>query len=125
MKKQVAIIRIDPYRRTIARILMESGRSAAIGNRAAKRILKATHVGFRKVMELEPVALAVAGRLDVTETMPGWRFAGSEDTAGISFLFGQGDGGGMTDVPVDVDWVRKRIIWLECEYVEAEQDAAE
>lgn len=125
MKRQVSIIRIDPYRQAIARISMESGKSPAIGTRAAKRILKSDRVGFRQLVELDPIPLMCAGRLDVEQNMPGWRFAGSEETAGISFLFGQGPGGGMADVPVDVEWVRKRILWLECEYDEGEGAKAE
>lgn len=116
MKRQVTIIRIDPFKSTIARIPMLSGKSPAVGTREAKRILRCTHVGFRQLVELEPVPLMCAGRLDVEESMCGWRFAGSEATAGISFLFGRGPGGGMTDCPVDVAWVEKRIIWMHVEF---------
>lgn len=125
-KKLIKIIRIDPARRTIAAITMRAGKSPAVGTQEAKRIIGQKLVGFRELVAMEPTKLMVAGRLDVTESMPGWRIPGTEDTAGVSFLFGKGEGGGMTDVPVNLDWLRKRIIWMTSEYDAGdEQEAAE
>lgn len=121
MKRSVSIIRINPERRTIAKIAMKSAKSHLTGTREAKRIIRADVIGMRQILDMGAAALMVAGRMDVTESMAGWRFPGSEETAGISFLFGRGVGGGVVDCPVDIDWVTKRIIWMQCEYDPGEQ----
>lgn len=123
MKTTIKILRIDPVRQNIVPMTMKCGKNAA---REICRIVRAKRIGSHKLLELESgVPLVVASGLDVDEAMKGWRLKGSEDTAGVGILFGQGPNGGMIDVPVNVKWVQQRIAWLEGEDVEALQERAE
>ena len=116
MKNQITIIRIDPDKRTIARISFKCGRNAV---HEVKRILRAKTVGHyeltRVVLSAEEAPLIVAAGLDVDKEQRGWRLKGGENTAGVGMLFGKGPGGGMVDVPVDVAWVERMIVWLDGE----------
>lgn len=114
-RRNIAIIRIDPFRKTVARLLMRVSDRHSV--REASRICRAPRVGHHHLLDVEGVPLMAAGGLDLDfdENMRGWRLKGSQSTAGYSFLFGRGPSGGMVPVPVDVDWVRQRIVWVEKE----------
>jgi hypothetical protein len=134
MAKSIVIVRIDPAARSIARMKMACGRDAT---REVRRILRAASgaaIGWHKLIDVEekritskvpdmlragqtievdagPTPLIAAGLLDVDKAAQIWRLRGCETHAGIGILFGQGVGGGMVDVPVDVAWIERRIIW--------------
>lgn len=112
----IQIIRIDPYKRSIAKIKFKCGRNAVP---EVKRILRAQTVGHQELQRVllsgNEAPLIVAAGLDIEKTEPGWRLRGGEVTVGISMLFGKGAGGGMIDVPVDVEWVKRSIVWVEGE----------
>lgn len=134
MAKSIIIIRIDPVTRSIAKMKMPCGRDAT---REVRRILRAearAQIGWHRLVDIEekrltstvpdmrragatikvdagPTPLIAAGLLDVADSSSVWRLRGCEDHAGIGILFGQGSGGGMVDVPVDVAWVERRIVW--------------
>ena len=122
MKNQIRIIRIDPVRQNIVPMTIRIGKNA-VGE--VKRIVRAKRVGHHKLLERDGVPLVVAAGLDVDEAMKGWRLKGGEDTAGVGILFGTGANGGMIDCPVDVAWVKQRIVWLEGEDMAALQERAE
>lgn len=129
MKNQITIIRIDPDKRTFARIPFRCGKNAVP---EVKRVLRAKTVGHYELCPIGKIALKpgdpvsiplmVAAGLDVEKDQRGWRLKGGSDTAGIGMLFGKGEGGGMVDCPVDVAWVEKMIVWLNAEDVEGAGD---
>jgi hypothetical protein len=105
-RNAVRIIRVDPVHRKIAQLLMKPSSLDAI------RVCRAAPVGYRQLLVIDEVPLMVAGGMDASPDNGGWRIGGSDNTAGISFLFGQGPGGGMVNVPVDQEWLEERIIWV-------------
>lgn len=112
--KWVWIIRIDPTSRAIAKIKLPAGRTPT--DQHAKRVVKADKVGMREILQMDgDVKLCVFGGLDLDPPQDGFKFAGTDDTFGIGFLGGKGPGGGLVDVPVDVDWVKRRIQWTRTE----------
>lgn len=134
MAKSIIIIRIDPATCSIAKMKMPCGRDAT---RDVRRILRAASgqaIGWHVLLDIEekrlvstvpdmkragaminvdagPTPLVAAGLLEVWEDAPSWRLRGCVSHAGIGILFGRGIGGGMIDVPVDVSWVERRIVW--------------
>lgn len=142
MSKTIVIIRIDPAARSVARMRMECGRDAT---REVRRVLRAKSgqgIGWHRLIDVEekrlikfipdpadsmlkvkidagPTPLVAAGLFQLDPDLPGWRLRGCEGHAGIGILFGKGLGGGMVDVPVDVAWVERRIVWTTAEEGEA------
>lgn len=118
-KANTAFIRIDPYKRTIARIRVKIGANA-IG--AVRRLVRAHNIGRYQISHLErdgqPINVVCFAREDVDATMRGWRAKGNIDTAGISILAGEIPGAGLVDCPVDVAWVQRMIVWLDHEDVD-------
>jgi hypothetical protein len=117
----ITIIRIDPDLRRVAAMRLRCGKNAVP---EVKRICRAKKVGHYELTRIETsdaagnsveVPLLVAAGLEVTEDQPGFRLRGGQDTAGVGMLFGRGDNGGMVDVPVDTDWVKREIVWLDRE----------
>lgn len=110
--KFINIIRIDPTKRTIAMRQLRCGKNAVP---EVRKIVKARDLGHKRVSQMivdgETVPIIVAVGLNLPDEAPTWRIRGSEDTAGIGMLFGQGPGGGMVDVPVDVEWAKKMVVW--------------
>lgn len=124
MASDIIVIRIDPVKRAVARLMLHAPRSPAMVLRNVKRLARAKVVQAREIVAMDPVPLMLAAGMDIDETMPGWAMPGLDDTAGIGILFGRGPGGGMTDVPVSIDWVRKRVRWVDCPF-EDEDDPQE
>lgn len=112
--KEIKIIRVDPEKRTIAMRKMRCGKTAVS---EVRRIVKAKDLGHKRISQMivdgAEVPIIVAVGINLPDSAKEWRIRGSEFTAGIGILFGQGPGGGMVDVPVDVDWATKMIIWKE------------
>lgn len=124
INKWVWIIRIDPETRAIAKIKLPAGKTPTDVH--AKRVCKAEKVGMREILRMtEETTLCVFGGLDLEPPQASFRFAGTDDTMGISFLGGKGPGGGLVDVPVNVEWVRKRIEWTRTEREEEDDNAAD
>lgn len=120
--KSVRIIRVDPYRRTIAAIQLRAVRDATPHIR---RILRTNNIGSREILKVEDQPLMVVGGLDVDEAMQGWRLRGTDDTAGISIITGRDVNKGLViDAPVTVQWVKDRIQWLDGEDVGARDERA-
>lgn len=134
MNLDIIVIRIDPAKRTIARLKKKFGRDATGDVRRLLRGAARAPLGHRILLDIDekrlkssvpdmknagktievdagPTSLIAAGLLEVEEGKPTWRLRGTDDHAGIGLLFGKGLGGGMVDVPVSVEWVRSRIIW--------------
>ncbi len=135
MRLDLNLIRIDPAAHSVVLMKVRIGRNAT---REVARMLRAPaidRIGWRVLVEIEdkprmkpapdplnarrmimvpdgPTPLVAAGVLDLPDETPAWRLRGCESHAGIGLLFGQGGGGGMVDVPVDIEWVNKRILWL-------------
>lgn len=116
MAKSVIVIRIDPAAEAIAKLALHAPRNPNIVLRNVQRMVRAPVVQAREIVDMQPVPLMLAVGMDIAETMLGFRLPGMDEIAGIGILFGRGPNGGMVDVPVDVDWVRKRISWTECIY---------
>ncbi len=117
---QILVIKIDPDRRTVVKMLMRCGHDATP---AVRRMLKVQDVGHYELTRIQKqhveIPLIVAAGTEVCEEMRGWRLRGGEDTAGIGLLFGKGPGGGMVSVPVDIAWVEREIVWLDGEQKDA------
>lgn len=143
MNLDIIIIRIDPETRQIARMKARLGRDATGKVRQILRGAAGAKLGWRHILDIEdkrlmstvpdmkragrtitvdagPTPLIMAGLLDASEELPTWRLRGTEDQAGIGILFGRGVGEGMVDVPVSVEWVKKRIVWGD----QTEEDAS-
>lgn len=119
MAKSIIIVRIDPSNRSITRLKMVCKRNAMPEVRRILRAHPGEEIGWHRLLDIEPpddvlaapVPLIAAGLIDASEDMLGWRLRGCAGHAGIGILFGQGPGGGMIDVPVDTNWVARRIVW--------------
>lgn len=138
VNNKLSLLRVDPVNRIVASIVFRAGKNATP---EVRRVTRSKRVGWRELLVVdhapvrrlnakgafemfEKTPLIVAGGLDVDEAMKGWRIRGGEDTAGIGLLFGQGEGGGMTDCPVDRAWLLDRIEWLEGEDVVGREQRA-
>ena len=111
MKTRCNIIRIDPEKRAFTAMHFEGGRSFV---RPVCKILRCKRLGHKYVCDVDGIRLYVAADAEAATDLPGFRFRGSSDsTAGLAILFGQGPNGGMVDSPADIEWVRRRLIWLE------------
>ncbi|MDC7810527.1 hypothetical protein [Sphingomonas koreensis] len=144
----ITIIRIDPDNQAIAKMRMRCGRNAVPEVRRILRAGRAQKIGSHELVNIEekrlfrkephpkligvsvdvdagPTPLVAAGVLNADEAIAKWHLKGCEDHAGIGLLFGKGIGGGMVDVPVNVAWVRSRIVWLPGESLEGLQERAE
>jgi hypothetical protein len=110
--KHLTMIRIDPKNQAIAKIRKKVGKDAT---RLVAEIVRAKEVQAHQLISIGDTALIVAAAVSVEEGTHAWRIRGCEDTAGIGLLFGKGDGGGMIDCPVDIDWVKRRIKWIDPE----------
>lgn len=134
MNLDIIVIRIDPASRTVVKMKKRFGRDATGAVRQILRGKARAPLGWRTLLDIEekrltrtvpdmknagakieidagPTPLVAAGLLEADEGLPTWRLRGTDDHAGIGLLFGQGQGGGMIDVPVSVEWVEKRILW--------------
>lgn len=114
------VIRIDPVKKTIAKLKFKAGRSIrrelARSLRIPLRDLVHHHLlnvptATTNGVEREIPMIVVAAR-GQEEDVPGWRLRGAEDTAGIGILCG-GTGDMLVPVPVDEAWVRKRLVWID------------
>lgn len=122
--KSVRILRVDPYRRTVAALMLKGVRDATPHIR---RMIRTNNIGSREIMKIDDKPMMVIGGLEVDEAMKGWRLPGTDDTAGISIITGRdAEAGLVIDCPVNVQWVLDRIQWLEGEDVgERDERAAE
>jgi hypothetical protein len=134
MNLDIIVIRIDPASRTVVKMKKRFGRDATSEVRRILRGKAKAPLGWRTLLDIEekrlkstvpdmknpggkieidagPTPLIAAGLLDADEGLPTWRLRGTDDHAGIGLLFGRGNGGGMVDVPVSVEWIEKRILW--------------
>ena len=116
------MIRIDPKTQAIAKIRKKVGKDAT---KLVRDIVRAREIQAHQLINIGDTALIVAAAVQVEEGTHAWRIRGCEDTAGIGLLFGKGPGGGMIDCPVDIDWVNRRIVWIEPETHEQFADRAE
>lgn len=129
MPKPVTIIKIDPERRIIARM---SVKPSIPGVRI---LIGCSNIGHRVLLQDAgdpPEQLIVGARVDQDPGKPKkeWRLRGGDNTVGVGILFGTktirteaesrawGQPIGwrsstMWHVPVDVEWVKSRIIWCE------------
>lgn len=112
MAHAIVVIKIDPEKRLVAAIgIKPSTRGVAqvlgVGEKSSRILLSDLNgekllVGCRVGLPLE------AARAE-------WRFRGCDNIAGVGILFGSK--GGSTEYmhkpPVDVDWVRREIVWCE------------
>lgn len=110
--KFITILRIDPEKRTIAMRQMRCGKNAIP---EVKRIVKAKDITARRISQVivdgAEVPICIGVGIGLADEVKTWRVRGGEFTAGIGIMFGQGPGGGMISVPVDVEWAKKMIIW--------------
>lgn len=143
----ITIIRIDPEAQAIAKLRMRCGKNAVPEVRRILRASRAQNIGSHPLIDVEekrllkkephprligikidvdagPTPLVAAGVLNSDEAIAKWRLKGCAEHSGIGLLFGKGVGGGMVDVPVDVDWVRARIVWTEGETLEGLHERA-
>jgi len=122
VKRDLAIIRVDPVKRTIVKLVIPAKKNLS---RDMQRICRSKRMGYRELLEIEGKTLVVAAGIEVDEAMKGWRLQGGEDTAGIGVLYGAlGAATHMVDVPVNVAWVEKRLSWLEGEDVSQREERA-
>lgn len=143
----ITIIRIEPETQSIAKLRMRCGKNAVPEVRRILRATRTQRIGSHELVEIEekrlyrkephprligvkvdvdagPTPLVAAGVLNADEAIAKWHLKGCEQHAGIGLLFGKGIGGGMVDVPVDVAWVRARIVWLPGESLVGLQERA-
>ncbi|MBX9816162.1 MAG: hypothetical protein K2X76_15800 [Sphingomonas sp.] len=124
MNLELILIRIDPVSRTIVPMKLRIGRDATRKMRQMLGAKTGEQIGWHQLIDVEltsakdgkpeaSVPLIAAGLLDRDEGAPTWRLRGLAEHSGIGMLFGRGPGGGMVSVPVNKDWVEKRIIWSE------------
>ncbi|MET0373985.1 MAG: hypothetical protein ABW128_06970 [Rhizorhabdus sp.] len=136
-KLDVAVIRIDPFRKNYTKVII-TGRDFA---QPMRRLTRAKQLGHRKLIDIEekriigqrqgpkgietfdagPTMLCVAADAQAGKGMPGWRVRGGETTVGYSVLFGAGPNGTLT-VPVDLDWLEKHLVWVEADEADAESE---
>lgn len=148
MSQSITIIRIDPVGRKVAKMLMKCGQNAVSEVRRILRAGRDDKIGWHKLTDIEevrltrrephpelqgltrevdvgPTPLVAAGKLNTDEAVAKWHLRGCEEHAGIGILFGQGLGGGMVNVPVDVAWINARIVWTDGEDMDSLRERAE
>jgi len=126
--KQVTVIRIDPEKQAIARLVMPHVADFAAG---LKRMVRAKEISFFELMKIEevrmldfqpgmtkpvdkgPMPLIVVAGQPVTTDLYGWKLKAIPTvTAGISVIFGFNAQGHVWDCPISPPWLRERIEWL-------------
>lgn len=112
MARAVIIIKVDPNKRTIARMPMIPS------IKGIRTLITTSKVGWRKLLEdVNGEILLCASKVDRDRGKEDkeWRIYGGENTAGIGILFGTLDRklDAMWNCPVDVAWLEKRIVWCE------------
>lgn len=111
--RPVKVIRIDPVRRAVAALTLKPAKEATP---QLLRIMRAKTINSRRLMSTDAGDLIVVSALDIDESVPMWRFPGTEDTAGIGVLTGiNPENRRLVHAPVSVEWVRERIQWIEGE----------
>ncbi len=131
-KLTVRVIRIDPKLQKFAFVQLKGTRESFVG--AIRASLRCQTLGHRKLVTFDdrrlmgtrvgengqivsydagPEQLFACANANAGDNLPGWRLRGGEPTAGPSILFGQGIGGGMVDVPVDLEWLRQQLVWTD------------
>lgn len=116
-RNKIAIIRIDPKRQTVMRIMWRPSPEGL------KTLLKCRAPGHEVLMDLATGdRLCVAANSQAERTEHRWRIKGmTDDTAGIGVLFGMVRDpqdrsrflNGVWDAPCDLDWVHRMIEWME------------
>lgn len=144
--KSIVVLRIDPNKRTIAAMSLRAGKNLTPD---LLRILRVRHIVSRKILDHPskrqlvpnprshlqgqpamidkgPIGIMVVAGRDVDESDNGWRIRGGEDTAGISIVYGGvGDAEIMADSPVNAEWLRERIQWIEGEDIASVNERAQ
>lgn len=99
-----------------------------------RRQIGCKQIGWKRLLNIQledekggpiNIPLCVAADSAAPRDQPGFRLIGGETTAGISFLFGEGPGGGMVHCPVDLEWIQRHLRWAtaeECNIEEAERE---
>lgn len=121
MPKPVTIIKIDPERRMIVRM---SIKPSIFG---VRQLIGCANIGHRILLhDAKGEMLLVGARVDQDREKPKkeWRIRGGDNTVGVGILFGTLNRklDGMWHVPVDVEWVKRHVVWAE---PEADAPAAE
>ena len=121
-KASYLVWRINPDNKTIAPMLLDATKKDFA--LVLQRMIRATALGHRHLLDVDNTRLLVAADAEATDTICGWRIRGtSETTAGIGVLFGQGPNGGLIAAPVDRKWIERHIVWTSPE--ETGQDEGE
>jgi len=121
--KNVRILRVDPERQTIATMHLKRANDATP---QLRKLIRAKNLGSRQIMTINDASLMSIAQSDIDEGAPGWRLPGLDDTAGVTILSGMDKvTRNLISVPVDRDWLLKRIIWLGGESQEERTGRAE
>lgn len=136
-KMSCSMIRIDPYQRKAALLVMQG----QTFHREIAKNIKASQLGHTKLVDLEdhrlmgtrkegfetktfdagPTPLHAIADANSEKGLPGWKLKGSDvETVGLSMIIATGVNGGMTDMPVGLEWLADNIEWLTPEEADGE-----
>lgn len=109
-KPLVPVIRIDPAGCKIARMKMKTDMPAL------RNLLRA---GRHDEIGQEPFAEVLGGKVYIFARMgqepgqPGFRLRGmTENTTGIAVIAVKAPSGGLADIEIDMDWLKRELVWV-------------
>jgi hypothetical protein len=112
MSRPVTIIKVDPEKRIIVRMSVKPSIAGV------RKLIGCNNIGHRILLhDAKGEMLLVGARVDQDREKPKkeWRIRGGDNTVGTGILFGTLDRklDGMWHVPVDVEWVKKHVVWAD------------
>lgn len=109
-KPRHRVIRIDPRSRAIAAIFMKADMASL------RHVLKARsgeELGKEDIIVGED-HFTIMAKMQAPDGDPGFRLLGREtETVGIALLTAKGPHGGLTDIDISLDAVKRQIVWID------------
>jgi hypothetical protein len=114
-RDKIVVLRVNPFNRTIARMVIEMSTVPAAGAAEVMRLCRANSIGSHPLdISVDDLELMAAGGTQLDPETVGWMLEHQlEDTAGIGLIFAKGPGGGMVSLPArcTVEWAMSLMIW--------------
>jgi hypothetical protein len=112
IKRNVRVIRINPFNRSIAAVMMKTDLSAV---RQKLQASADQELGTSEFM-LGGQTLSLIAKMQAPDGEPGFRFRGQEihkETAGLTVLVSYGPNNGLINCDVSIELIKREIVWVD------------